>query len=52
MRVSLDLGPHGRFLYRVIPHSLFMGGVQLDVQEMLESSRPTVRAEQDEESHA
>jgi hypothetical protein len=55
MRVSLDLGAHGRFLYRVIPHSLFTGGVQLDVQEMLESTRaraPGESAEQDEESHA
>ncbi|HSV45790.1 MAG TPA: hypothetical protein VLJ58_08380 [Ramlibacter sp.] len=56
MRMQLDLGPHGRFLYRVLPHSLFMGGVQLDVQEMLESSREAAAAEQaerhSEETHA
>jgi hypothetical protein len=35
MRLVLDLGQRGRFVYSVLPHSLFMGGVQLDVQEVL-----------------
>ena len=33
--MCLDLGQRGRFLYLVLPHSLFMGGIQLDVQEVL-----------------
>lgn len=36
MRMCLELGSRGRYLYSVLPHSLFMGGVQLDVQEVLE----------------
>jgi hypothetical protein len=36
LRMCLDLGQRGRYLYAVVPHSLFMGGVQLDVQEVLE----------------
>ncbi len=42
MRLVLDLGQRGRFVYSVLPHSLFMGGIQLDVQEVLpvEQSSP------------
>ena len=36
MRLSLDLGERGRFVYLVQPHSLFMGGIQFDVQELLD----------------
>lgn len=36
LRMRLDLGPRGQFLYAVLPHSLFMGGIQLDVQEVLD----------------
>ncbi|HET6828949.1 MAG TPA: hypothetical protein VFH35_09735, partial [Ramlibacter sp.] len=36
LRLRLDLGGHGRFLYEVSPHSLFMGGVQLDVMDFQE----------------
>lgn len=36
LRMCLDLGPRGRFLYAVQPHSLFMGGIQLDVEAVLE----------------
>ncbi|HVZ42370.1 MAG TPA: hypothetical protein VHA82_01060 [Ramlibacter sp.] len=36
LRVRLDLGGHGRFVYDVSPHSLFMGGVQLDVRDFRE----------------
>lgn len=44
LRMCLELGPHGRFLYAVKPHSLLTGGMQLDVEEVLEedarASRP------------
>lgn len=36
LRVRLVLDPRGRYLYEVAPHSLFMGGIQLDVQAFLE----------------
>ena len=36
MRMCLDLGERGRFLYAVVPHSLFMGGIQMDVLDVLE----------------
>lgn len=36
MRMRLLLNPRGRYLYEVAPHSLFMGGIQLDVQAFLE----------------
>ncbi|MBC7604082.1 MAG: hypothetical protein H7255_15660 [Ramlibacter sp.] len=35
LRLVLDLGPRGCFVYSVVPHSLFMGGIQLDVREVL-----------------
>ncbi|WP_395687385.1 hypothetical protein [Caenimonas koreensis] len=35
LRLVLDLGQHGCFVYVVAPHSLFMGGIQLDVLEVL-----------------
>lgn len=34
--MCLELGPRGRYLYAVQPHSLFMGGIQFDVQQVLE----------------
>lgn len=34
--LRLDLAGHGRFIYGVSPHSLFMGGVQLDVRDFRE----------------
>lgn len=44
LRMCLELGSRGRFLYSVQPHSLFTGGIQLDVTEALEedvlASRP------------
>ena len=40
MRMCLDLGPRGQFLYAVLPHSLLMGGIQLDVQEVLDEVAP------------
>ena len=36
LRMRLILAPRGRYLYEVSPHSLFMGGIQLDVQAFLE----------------
>jgi len=36
LQMCLDLGPRGQFLYSVLPHSLFTGGVQLDVMEQIE----------------
>lgn len=56
MRMCLDLGERGRFVYAVEPHSLFMGGIQFDVQELLEEQpgseyQPGV-AFQAEEKHA
>lgn len=44
LRMCLELGQRGRFLYSVQPHSLFTGGIQLDVVDVLEedtrASRP------------
>jgi hypothetical protein len=36
LRMCLDLGPRGHYLYAVQPHSLFMGGIQLDVERVIE----------------
>jgi len=42
LRMCLELGQRGRFLYSVQPHSLFAGGIQLDVVEALgEDMRPS-----------
>ena len=41
LRMRLNLGPSGCFLYQVSPHSLFMGGIQLDVQAFLASEEPS-----------
>ncbi|MEO5670405.1 MAG: hypothetical protein ABIR26_06910, partial [Ramlibacter sp.] len=35
LRMCLDLGQRGRFLFAVRPHSLFMGGIQFDVENVL-----------------
>ncbi len=34
--MSLEMGPRGRYVYAVQPHSLFMGGIQFDVQQVLQ----------------
>ena len=47
LRMCLDLGARGRFMYLVLPHSLFMGGVQLDVQEVLEQLEPDAAHERE-----
>ena len=36
LQLRLDFGGDGRFVYEVSPHSLFMGGVQLDVRNFRE----------------
>ncbi|RYG08989.1 MAG: hypothetical protein EON92_15520 [Burkholderiales bacterium] len=36
LRMCLDLGPRGQFLYSVLPHSLFTGGIQFDVLQQVE----------------
>jgi hypothetical protein len=36
LRMCLELGRQGRYLYAVQPHSLFMGGIQFDVERELE----------------
>ena len=38
LRMCLELGARGRYLYAVQPHSLFMGGIQFDVEEVLEEA--------------
>lgn len=38
LRLVLDLGPRGHYVYAVRPHLLFTGGVQLDVLEYLDAS--------------
>lgn len=44
LRMCLELGRHGRYVYAVQPHSLFTGGIQFDVAQVLEedmrASRP------------
>lgn len=35
LRMHLDLGRQGHYLYTVLPHSLFVGGIQLDVQQVM-----------------
>lgn len=38
LRMVLDLGPRGHYVYAVQPHSLFMGGIQFDVERVLEDN--------------
>ena len=49
MRLVLDLAQRGRFVYAVLPHSLFMGGIQLDVLDVLPDMEP--RTAQEVENH-
>jgi hypothetical protein len=53
LRMRLVLNPRGRYLFEVAPHSLFMGGIQLDVQAFLEEESETTgtASEQTEASH-
>ena len=53
LRMRLVLNPRGRYLYEVAPHSLFMGGIQLDVQAFLEDeSESTHPADTEAEASA
>jgi hypothetical protein len=36
LRMCLELGPRGRYLYCVQPHSLFTGGIQFEVEAELD----------------
>lgn len=36
LHLCLDLGPRGHFRYAVQPHSLFTGGIQFDVDDVLD----------------
>lgn len=45
LHLCLELGPNGRYLYAVLPHSLFMGGIQFDVQEVIEHEPSRSRAQ-------
>lgn len=52
LRMCLELGPQGRFFYSVQPHSLFTGGVQLDVEAVLdEDTRPSRMLAPNEMNH-
>jgi hypothetical protein len=53
LRLRLVLAPRGRYVYEVAPHSLFMGGIQLDVQAFLEEESDVAgtSAEPTEASH-
>lgn len=44
LRMCLDLGARGQFLYSVLPHSLFTGGIQFDVLEQLALPQALQRA--------
>jgi len=44
LRMCLDMGPRGRYLYAVEPHSLFMGGIQFDVRRVIEEEATRSRA--------
>ena len=42
--MCLEMGPRGRFWFAVQPHSLFMGGIQFDVVEVLEDQETPRRS--------
>lgn len=43
LRMCLELGQRGRYVYAVQPHSLFMGGIQFDVEDVLQDEPPRSR---------
>lgn len=43
LQMCLDLGPRGRCLYSVQPRSLLLGGIEFDVQEVLDDDAPLSR---------
>ena len=44
LRLCLELGERGHYLYAVQPHSLFMGGIQFDVECVIEAQAVPQRA--------
>jgi hypothetical protein len=52
LHLCLELGQRGRYLYSVQPHSLFMGGIQFDVERELEEEEVPSRAHSPEVHHA
>ncbi len=52
LRMCLELGPRGHYLYEVLPHSLFMGGIQLDVQQVIEDTQPVRNRTHPHEFHS
>jgi hypothetical protein len=52
LHMCLELGPRGRYLYAVQPHSLFMGGIQFDVERELEEEAVRSHAHSLEVHHA
>lgn len=51
LRMCLELGQRGRYIYAVQPHSLFTGGIQFDVQELIEY-QPGIGYGEAEHAHA
>ncbi|RYF41592.1 MAG: hypothetical protein EOO25_09380 [Comamonadaceae bacterium] len=51
LRMCLDLGQRGQFLYAVLPHSLFAGGIQFDVMEHVELPQAPQRPRADSGQH-
>ncbi len=51
LRMRLELGQRGRYLYAVRPHSLFMGGIQFDVERELDERAGEDRAQLLEAHH-
>jgi hypothetical protein len=49
LRMCLELGQRGRYIYAVQPHSLFMGGIQFDVEREIEED--AVRGSATMEAH-
>lgn len=52
LRMRLVLQPRGCYLFEVAPHSLFMGGIQLDVQAFLEDESETSSSQPEASSPA
>jgi len=52
LRLCLELGQRGHFLYAVQPHSLFMGGIQFDVEEVIDEQVLPGRPQPPELHHA
>jgi len=44
LRLCLELGERGHYLYAVQPHSLFMGGIQFDVERVIDAQAVPQRA--------